>query len=105
MTSPAPGTPRRTRRIAAISWVTVSWVATASSKMVESNARRVLPLSAPVWATTDLTVSKIRLGDPEAARRRRQYVNVVGWNAAAVTAKPQSRRGVPAFVGRAVEYA
>ena len=47
--SAAPGTTRRTRRIAAISWVTVSWVATASSKTTESNARRVLPVSTPVW--------------------------------------------------------
>ena len=77
ITSAAPGTSRRTRRIAPISWVTVSWVATASSSTVESNARRVLPVSAPVWATTALTASKIRLGRSEAANRRRQYVNVV----------------------------
>ena len=64
ITSAAPGTSRRTRRIAAISWVTVSWVATASSRTVESNARRVLPVSTPVSATTCRTASKIRFGAP-----------------------------------------
>ena len=64
ITSAAPGTSRRTRRIAPINWVTVSWVATASSSTVESSARRVLPASAPVSATTALTASKIRFGDP-----------------------------------------
>jgi hypothetical protein len=63
---------RATRRIAAISWVTVSWVATASSSTVESSARRVLPESAPVAATTSRTASKIRFGRAEAASRRRQ---------------------------------
>ncbi len=63
-------------------------MATASSSTVESNARRVFPRSAPVSATTVLTASKIRSGEPLAARRRRQYVSVVGWNAAAVTANP-----------------
>jgi hypothetical protein len=59
----------RTGRIAPISWVTVSWVPTASSSTAE-NARRVLPASAPVWATTALTASKIRLGRSETANRR-----------------------------------
>ena len=36
-----------------------------------------LSVSAPVAATTDLTASKIRFGESEAANRRRQYVNVV----------------------------
>ena len=40
----APGTSRATRLIAAINWVMVSWVATASSSTVESNARRVFPV-------------------------------------------------------------
>ena len=88
--SAAPGTWRRTRRIAAISWVTVSWVATASSSTVESNARRVLPVSAPVAATTCLTASKIRFGRSEPANRRRQYVNVVGWNPPAATGSPHA---------------
>ena len=73
----AAGISRPTRRIAAINWVTVSCVATASSRTVESNARRVLPARAPVAVTTAFTASKIRLGRSEAANRRRQYVNVV----------------------------
>jgi hypothetical protein len=52
--------------------VTVSWVATASSSTVESNARRVFPVNTPVWATTCPTTSKIRRGRSEAASRRRQ---------------------------------
>jgi hypothetical protein len=90
ITAAAPGTWRRTRRIAAISWVTVSWVATASSSTVESSARRVLPVNAPVCATTTLTASKIRFGRSEPASRRRQYVNVVGWNPTAVTGSPHA---------------
>ena len=70
--SSAPGTSRATRRIAAISWVTVSWRATASSRIVESNARRVFPATAPVSAMTSATTSKIRFGRVEAASRRRQ---------------------------------
>src|SRR3954449_8456066 len=67
-----PGTSRRTRRIAAISWVTVSWVATASVRIVESNARRGFPLRAPLAASTSRTASKIRFGRCERASRRRQ---------------------------------
>lgn len=78
-----PVTSRPTRRIAAINWVTVSWVATASSSTVESSARRCFPRSTPVSITTALIASKIRFGRSELARRRRQYVNVVGWNAGA----------------------
>src|SRR4051794_1825255 len=84
------GTVRATRRMAAISWVTVSWVATASSRTVESNARRALPRTAPVAATTSRTASNTRCGRCEAASRRRQYVNTVGWNAAAVTGSPHA---------------
>jgi hypothetical protein len=72
ITSAAPGTSRRTRRIAAINWVTVSWVATASVRIVESSTRRVRPASTPVAATTSRTASKIRFGRAEAASRRRQ---------------------------------
>lgn len=68
----------------------MSCVATASSRIVESNARRVLPASTPVSATTSRTASKIRFGAMELASRRRQYVNVVGWNAAASTANPHA---------------
>jgi hypothetical protein len=42
-------------------------VATASSRIVESTARRVLPVSTPVSAITALTASKIRFGESEAA--------------------------------------
>jgi hypothetical protein len=48
-TSAAPGTSRRT---AVINWITVSCVTTASSRIVESNARQVFPDNAPVSATT-----------------------------------------------------
>src|SRR3954451_3336793 len=81
MTSAAPGTSRPTRRIAAISWVTVSWVATASVRIVESSTRRVLPASTPVAATTSRTASKIRFGWCEAANRGRHQVSTVGWSA------------------------
>jgi len=72
ITAAAPGTSRATRRTAAINWVTVSWVATASSSTVESTARRVFPVSTPVWATTCFTTSKIRSGRSDLASRPRQ---------------------------------
>lgn len=83
-------TSRATRRIIAINWVTVSWVATASSNTVESNARRFFPASTPVSATTPRTTSKIRSGRSEAANRRRHTVNVLGWNPAASTPRPHA---------------
>ena len=46
-----------------INWVTVSWVATASSSRVESNARRRFPVRIPVASTTARTASAIRSGD------------------------------------------
>jgi hypothetical protein len=55
-----------------MSWMTVSWVATASSKIVEPSARRVFPVTAPVAAMTSRTASKIRFGGVEVASRRRQ---------------------------------
>ena len=63
---------RRTRRIAAMIWVTVSWVATASSSNVESSARRVLSLSTLVASITERTASKIRSGRAELRSRVRQ---------------------------------
>jgi len=48
ITAVAPGTTRPTRRICTTNWVTVSYRATASSKIVESTARRPLPRTAPV---------------------------------------------------------
>ena len=90
MTWRAPGTSRRTLRIAATSWVTVSWVATASSKMVESSTRRPRPLSTPVASTTWRTASKIRRGRAEARSRARQYTNTVGWKPSSSSRSPQA---------------
>ena len=64
--------------MAATSWVTVSWVATASSKMVESSTRRPRPVSTPVASTTWRTASKIRRGRAERRIRLRQYTSTVG---------------------------
>ena len=79
ISSAAPGTSRRTRRTAAISWVTVSWVATASSRTTESNARRVLPLSTPVCAITcpdrvEDPLRTVRGAQPVAPHRQRRRV-------------------------------
>ena len=74
----------------ATSCVTVSCVATASSRMVESRARRFLPFSTPVSATTVLTASKIRFGAGLAASRRRQYVRVDGSNPACPIGRPHA---------------
>ncbi len=68
----APGTTRATRRTAAISWVMVSWVATASARIVESTARRRRPFSTPVSAITVATASLTRCGRSDFASRRRQ---------------------------------
>jgi hypothetical protein len=84
----APGTWRATRRMAEISWVTVSWVATASARIVESTARRRRPVSTPVCSTTFRTASLIRCGRPGFAIRRRQYTSVDGSN-------PGSSSGAP----------
>jgi hypothetical protein len=51
--------------MAAINWVTVSWVATASSSRVESSARFVFPRRTPVASMTERTASKIRSGRSE----------------------------------------
>jgi hypothetical protein len=72
------------------SWVTVSWVATASSKMVESSTRRRRPESTPVAATTWRTASKIRRGRSEARMRWRQYTSTVGWNPSSSSRSPQA---------------
>ena len=78
--SAAPGTSRATRRIAAISWVTVSWVATASARIVESTARRRRPVTTPVCSTTLRTASLTRCGRADFASRLRQYTNDDGSN-------------------------
>jgi hypothetical protein len=98
-TSAAPGTSRRTRRIAPINWVTVSWVATASSRIVESSVRRDRPRSTPVSATTALTASKIRFGRSVA---RRQAAPPVGQRRRVERARGdrQADRGLPPQVER-----
>ena len=68
----------------------MSWRATASSSTVESSARRFRPRTAPVSTINSRTTSKIRCGRAEAASRRRQYVNVDGWNAPASIAIPHA---------------
>jgi hypothetical protein len=84
------GSSRRTRRIAATSCVTVSWVATASSSRVESTARRVRPVSTPVLAMTWRTASKMRSGRSEARSLARHKVSTLGWNPGSVNASPQA---------------
>ncbi len=84
----APGTSRATRRTAETSWVTVSWVATASARMAESTARRRRPRSTPVPATTILAASLTRCGRSDLAIRFRQYTSVEGSNPASSSAAP-----------------
>ncbi len=85
LTARACGSSRRTRRFAATSCVTVSWVATASSKIVESNTRRRRPASTAVAAT-----SKTRRGRCERLIRLRQYTSTVGWNPSSSNRSPQA---------------
>src|SRR5450830_1659655 len=68
----------------------VSRLATASSRTVESTARRRLPASTPHLATPCATASRIRSGRLLAARRVRQYMNVKGRSATASIAKPHA---------------
>jgi hypothetical protein len=68
----------------------VSCLATASSRTVESTARRRLPFRTPVSATTSAMASMIRCGFPDPARRLRQYVSVLGWNALSVNPYPHA---------------
>ena len=77
-------------RIAATNWVTVSWVATASSNTVESTHRRRRPRSTPVSAITSATLSNTRSGRSDPAIRLRQYTSVVGSNEPAVNDRPQA---------------
>ena len=80
ITAAAPGTTRATFRTAATSWVTVSWVATASSNTVESTHRLRRPRKTPVAAISSATASKTRSGRVGAAIRLRQYTSVDGSN-------------------------
>ena len=70
--SAAPGTFRPARRVAETSWVTVSWVATTSARMVESTARRRRPLRIAVCPMTFRTASLTRCGRADLAIRLRQ---------------------------------
>ena len=81
---------RATLRIAATSWVTVSWVATASSNTVESTHRFRRPRSIPVSAMTFATASNTRSGRSEAAIRFRQYTSVDGSNEVCVSDRPHA---------------
>jgi DNA invertase Pin-like site-specific DNA recombinase len=93
----ACGTSRRTRPIAATSWVTVSWVATASARIVESSTRRPRPLSTPVASTTWPTASKSRRGRSEARSRARQDTSTVGGT---LIVQPQPAGHLPGDVAR-----
>ncbi len=86
----APGTSRATRRIADTSWVTVSWVATPSARIVESTARRRRPFSTPVCSITVFTASLTRCGRPDFAIRRRQYTSEEGSNPASASDAPMA---------------
>ena len=66
----------------------MSWVATASSRMVESNARRSLLANTPQLSITWRTASKIRSGLSLARRRARHRVSTVGWNPPCVNDRP-----------------
>jgi hypothetical protein len=70
--------------------VTVSWVATASAKTVESSTRRPRPLSTPVCSTTWRTASKSRRGRVERRMRLRQYTSTVGWNPSSSRRSPHA---------------
>ena len=88
--SAAPGTSRPTRRMAETSWVTVSWVATASAKIAESAARRRRPFKIPVCPATALTASLTRCGRAGFAIRFRQYTSDDGLNPGSSSAAPMA---------------
>ena len=66
-----------TLRIAARSWITVSWVATASNNGVESITRR-RPRNNPAVRAVVLTSSNNRRGRSEARSRLRIPTSTVG---------------------------
>ena len=76
--------------MAAISWVMVSWRATASSSTVESSARRFLPGAPRSRRSPPGPPRRSGAAGRLAASRRRQYVSVDGWNPRTVTASPQA---------------
>ena len=87
--SAATGTSCATRRIAETSWVTVSWVATASARIVESTARRRL-FSTLVCSTISRIASLTRCGRSVFAIRPRQYTSEDGSNPWSSIASPQA---------------
>ncbi len=90
ITAAAPGTARAAFRIAAVSWVTVSWVATASSNTVESTQPFRCPRRIPVSAITSATASNTRCGRSEAAIRLRQYTSMDGSKLVSSSDRPQA---------------
>ena len=104
--SAAPGTSRATLRIAAASWVTGSWAATASARMAESTARRRQPLSTPVSSTIVRTASLTRCGRAGRAIRFRQYTSDDGPTPGSSSGAPiatfhrTSNRAASAVLGR-----
>jgi hypothetical protein len=86
--SAVPGTSRATRRAVETSCVTVSCVAAASTRMVESTARRRRPRKTPVCPATVLTPSLTRCGRLDFAIRRRQYTSEDGSKPGSPTAAP-----------------
>jgi len=74
-------------RIAATSWATVSWVATASSSTVESNARPAVQDPDLDGDGLDRLVEAVRVA-PTPFSRLRQYTSTVWWNAGSSNASP-----------------
>ncbi len=68
----------------------MSWVATASSKTVESTHRFRRPRKIPVPVITSATASNTRSGRAEAAIRLRQYTSVEGSKLICVSDRPQA---------------
>jgi hypothetical protein len=85
----AAGTSRRTPPMAPTSWVTVSWVATASSSSVESTPAGPT-LEDPGLGDHHPDRLKDPLGPPEAPSLPRHKVSTVGWKPWSVRASPQA---------------
>ena len=66
----------------------MSWVATASARIVESTARRRRPFKIPVCSITFLTASLTRCGRSDFAIRFRQYTSEDGSNPGSSSAAP-----------------
>ena len=66
----------------------MSWVATASAKMVESTARRRRPVKIPVCPAIFLTALLTRCGRSDFAIRFRQYTSDDGSNPGSSSGNP-----------------